>query len=470
MRGERRAPRDGRRGRGDHSGVMIGQHRGAGYGSRLAEALLVSSLLTPLVSAALGGRAAADGAEGNGLVLRVSVNSRPGVGALSPGIRVGDPVLKTYRLVNRKGTDLYDVRVDDPSLPGVAIRCPDGDRVRMLRGLSSATCTAMTTARSGVWAAEALASGRIPYLHTEARARARSGYAGVGGTLALSESVRVTGQEATIRYVVTNTGNRPVHDVRVSDPLVAATVIDCAGGRPVVARLDPGRPALCRVVIRRGPGAYISQGVAEGSDRLTTLGRSGASVAPPKLIARAATRFVVPALPAPPQAPARRVVPRRTPPAAAPPTARSQRPVAPPAPGPPALPAAVVPPLPPPGIAAPGLAPGAPVAPAPAEPPAVAAVPGAAAGGAGLAAGAAVGGAGLLPGSSSGGTGQVPGATVGGTGQVPQARQPPVRSGSILSRFYRPGQGPTGLGALAALFLVLLPAAMAAAILGTRRG
>ncbi len=432
----------------------------------------MSSLLTTLVSAALGGRAAADGAGENGLALRVSVNSRPGVEALSTGIRVGDPLVKTYRLVNRTGTDLYDVRVDDPGLPGVAIRCPDGDRVRMLRGLSSATCTAMTTARSGVWAAEVLASGRIPYLHTEARARARSGYEGVGGTLALSESVRVTGQEATIRYVVTNTGNRPVHDVRVSDPLVSATVIDCAGGRPVVVRLDPGRPALCRVVIRRGPGAYISQGVAEGSDRLTTLGRSGASEAPPKLIARAATRFVVPALPAPARAPIRRVVPRRTPPAAAPPAAQSQRPVAPgpPAAVPPALPAAVVPPLPPPGIAAPGLAPGAPVAPAPAEPPAVAAVPGAAVGGGGLAAGAAVGGTGLLPGASSGGTGQVPGATVGGTGQVPQTRRPPARSGSILSRFYRPGQGPTGLGALAALFLVLLPAAMAAAILGTRRG
>ncbi|MFF1279879.1 hypothetical protein ACFVY4_03635 [Streptomyces sp. NPDC058299] len=38
-----------------------------------------------------------------------------------------------------------------------------------------------------------------------------------------------------------------------------------------------------------------------------------------------------------------------------------------------------------------------------------------------------------------------------------------------MSRFVRPGGGPTGLGLLAVLFLMLIPAALAAALLGSRR-
>ncbi|GAA2203747.1 MULTISPECIES: hypothetical protein [Streptomyces] len=38
-----------------------------------------------------------------------------------------------------------------------------------------------------------------------------------------------------------------------------------------------------------------------------------------------------------------------------------------------------------------------------------------------------------------------------------------------MSRFIRPGGGPTGLGLLAVLFLMLIPAALAAALLGSRR-
>ncbi|MEU1012320.1 MULTISPECIES: hypothetical protein [unclassified Streptomyces] len=38
-----------------------------------------------------------------------------------------------------------------------------------------------------------------------------------------------------------------------------------------------------------------------------------------------------------------------------------------------------------------------------------------------------------------------------------------------MSRFIRPGGGPTGLGLLALLLLMLIPAALAAALLGSRR-
>lgn len=49
---------------------------------------------------------------------------------------------------------------------------------------------------------------------------------------------------------------------------------------------------------------------------------------------------------------------------------------------------------------------------------------------------------------------------------VPEEERP---QRTLLSRFVRPDNTPTGMGMLAALFLVLLPAAIAAAVFGSRR-
>ncbi|MBB5105405.1 hypothetical protein [Streptomyces spectabilis] len=421
--------------------------------------VLASSVPAVMIGAAPAGPAVSDGASTNGLALRVTVNSHPEVGALRPGIRVGDPVVKTYRLINRGGADLYQVRVTDPGLPGVAIRCQGGgDRVRMLRGLSSTHCTARTAARAGVWTGQVVATGNIPYLRARSVARARSGYAGVGGGLALSEGVMVRDRQATVTYRVRNTGNRTVHAIRLGDPPLTGARIDCGGGQPVVPTLQPGRSAECRTVVRRAPGAYTSAGVAEGSDRVRTIGRSGGTVPPPRLTARALRRFEIPrpaVTPKPPKPP-KPSEPRRpgggpagppvpAPPPAGPPPAAGPLPAMGPVPPEalpvPLLPGEVGPPVPPPGVAAPGDGPGAAEAAgeadAPAEPP-----------------GGAVAGA------------AVAGADTGGAAVPPAARP----RGDALGRFYRAGEGPTGLGLLTALFLVLIPAAVAAAVLGSRRG
>ncbi|MFD8692652.1 hypothetical protein ACFV2T_38015, partial [Streptomyces sp. NPDC059651] len=356
--------------------MIIGRHRYAE--PRLRHRRHLASLLLSSVLAAVAGMgppvpARADGAGKRGLALSVSVNSRPGTGALRPGIRVGDPVVKTYLLINRGSADLYDVRVTDPGLPGVAVHCSGGDRVPMLRGLGSARCTAETKARPGTWTGDVLASGHIPYLHADSKATARSGYKGIRSALALTEGVTVTGRQAAIRYQVTNRGRHVVYDIRLSDPLVAAGGIDCGGGRPVVARLGPGRSARCRAVVRRAPGAYVSKGLAGGSDRITTLGRTGGRVPPRRLTARASGRFTLPRPPASatrPRPPARaaaraaappRTAPRTPPPVAGPPPAAAQpppptlQPVPTNAPGLPVPTSALGLPLPPPGVAAPGL-------------------------------------------------------------------------------------------------------------------
>ncbi|NEB74615.1 hypothetical protein G3I40_05115, partial [Streptomyces sp. SID14478] len=215
---------------------------------------------------------AADGVGPSGLALEVTVNTRPGLDALRPGIRTGAVVVKSYRLVNHSSADLYGIKVRDPGLPGAVIRCPGGrDSVRMLTGLRSARCTATARARPGTRIGEVTAAGRQPYLRATVRARARSGYAGVGAALTLTQTARVTGrQRAQVRYVVVNSGNRPAHAVRISDAALAPARIICADGRPVVPHLAAGERGVCTAAVRRAPGTYVGRGRAEGSDLLRT--------------------------------------------------------------------------------------------------------------------------------------------------------------------------------------------------------
>ncbi|MYW64269.1 hypothetical protein GTY65_09310 [Streptomyces sp. SID8379] len=429
-------------------------------GRALARGLLVGLLLGAVCWTAVG-PAGADGAGTKGLALEVTVNTRPGLGALRPGIRTGAAVVKTYRLTNRSGADLYAIRVVDPALPGALIRCPGGrDRVARLTGLRSVRCTATGRARPGTWVGDAVAAGRQPYLRATVRARARSGYAGVGAGLALAQTARVTGPgRAEVRYTVTNTGNRPVHRVRVADPALAPARVVCAGGGPVVAGIAPGATAVCRADVRRAPGTYVGRGRADGTDGLRTLGPGGAAVAPPRLAAQASARFTLPG------AQSHTPPPPRSSSAAVPPVGRDRDQAGLLPPG-----AFDVPPEVldvPPGD--PGLAPGvAAVPPGPVDvPPGAAPVPPAAALLAAVPPPPGIAAPGVVP----PGAARPPGARQPQAlpEPRPQARPRATPRRPLLSRFVREDHTPTGLGMLTALFLVLLPAAVAAAVLGSRR-
>ncbi|MCX4830198.1 hypothetical protein OG746_15815 [Streptomyces sp. NBC_01016] len=374
-------------------------------------------------------RTIADGTGAHGLALDVTVNTRPGTTALRPGIRTGGEVVASYRLTNRGGADLHDLRVHDPSMPGARLHCPGGrDLVPLLIGLRSVRCTATGPARPGRWVAQVRAAGRQPYLRATVQATARSGYAGVGAALTLRQSARPTGPDrAHVTYTVTNPGNRPLHDIRVTDPGLAPDRIDCAHGRPVVPRLAPGATAECGGDVRRAPGTYTGRGLAEGSDLIRTIGARGEEVAPPRLSARATTRLVIPGAPAPrPKEPASPKPPGGPP--AEPPAAPPLRPPVPAA--------ALLLVAPPPGIAAPDPAPRPPRLPLPPRQPRQPEPP---------------------------------------TEPDPEARTQAKKSGQedrlppLLRRFVHDNGRPTGLGLMAALFLVLLPAAIAAAVLGSAR-
>ncbi len=278
-----------------------------------AASVLVRRAVLPLVLActalstcwpthAAPAAAPADGTGRKGLVLRVIVNKRPGTGAVDPGIRTGHTVLKEYRLTNKGGADLHDVHVYDPGMKGARIVCAGGaDKVRLLPGLTSTTCTAQGSAQKGRRIAQATASGRIPSLNAPVRATARSGYAGVGGTLALNQRATVAAPagpddpaRVTLKYSLTNTGNLPVHGVRITDGTLAPQGVSCAEGTSVLRQVAPGRTVHCTVRLRLDPGSQVSEGLAEGSDRTSTLDHKGRLIGAPMLRAHSSLRFGVP--------------------------------------------------------------------------------------------------------------------------------------------------------------------------------
>ncbi|QNP71182.1 hypothetical protein IAG44_18215 [Streptomyces roseirectus] len=288
----------------EHTGAPVSR---AGTGTLVRRAVLplvlaCSALATCWPTHAAPAAAPADGTGTRGLVLRVIVNKRPGIGAVDPGIRTGHPVLKEYRLTNKGGADLHDVRVVDPGMKGARITCAGGsDRVRLLPGLTSTTCTAEGGARKGRRIAQATAAGRIPSLNAPVRATARSGYSGVGGTLTLSQRATIAAPakpgdpaRVTLKYALVNTGNLPVHSVSITDRRLAPKGVRCAEGTSVLRRVAPGQSVRCTARLRLDPGEQVSEGFAEGSDRTSTLDRKGRLIGAPMLRAHSMLRFGVP--------------------------------------------------------------------------------------------------------------------------------------------------------------------------------
>ncbi|MEU1098907.1 hypothetical protein ABZ389_37605, partial [Streptomyces sp. NPDC005877] len=277
----------------------MGLRRGCPLGRHTA--FLAVCTITAAMCAAYADRAPAARAGGvgeNGLQLTVTVNTRPGLGAVQPGIRAGAFVVKVYRLTNRSGADLSSVRLTDPAVAPALLRCGGGSgSPGTLRALSSTTCTARFPAAPGPHTGWVTATGAIASLGIRMKAVAHSGYAGVAGQLSLSESALLTSfNEAEVRYVLTNPGNRTVYDVRLADPALAPGRIDCSG-RTNVPDLPPGTSVTCAAQVVRPPGTYRSAGVATGSDRTITLGPAGGGEAPPVLTAHASLSFSVPTPP-----------------------------------------------------------------------------------------------------------------------------------------------------------------------------
>ncbi|WP_426403873.1 hypothetical protein ACN9M0_17565 [Streptomyces sp. R-07] len=266
--------------------------------------LLAVLLLLPGAVARAGG--AGDGA----LRVTVTVNGRADTGSRPPAVRAGAPVVKRYRLVNRGEAHLYGVRVIDPGVPDGAVRCPR----QPLAALRELECVARFRAVPGVHPATVRAEGDIPSLGRRIGANSPSGYTGVAGVLGLTERITVRAGAgaggagragravgatadgtATVTYTVTNRGNLPVLAVRVEDSALrlAPGALDCAGRAGTVPRLAPGASARCTATVRRPPGTHRSTGLATGSDRVTTYDAGGTLAPAPTLTARSSGAFTI---------------------------------------------------------------------------------------------------------------------------------------------------------------------------------
>ncbi|MDV9190456.1 hypothetical protein R6L23_19925, partial [Streptomyces sp. SR27] len=199
-------------------------------GGLLVVVLALTGVVVP--GAVLPGSPARAGGVGDGaLTVSVSVNGRDHSGVRPPDLRVGGPVVKRYRLVNRSEADLYGVRIADPEVPSGAVRCP----ARQLPALGELECVARFSAVSGTHRGTVRAEGSVPSLRRVLTATARAGYTGVGGALRLTERIAVGPPglgTATITYTVANDGNRPLHAVRVSDTALGLPAVQVGGTGP----------------------------------------------------------------------------------------------------------------------------------------------------------------------------------------------------------------------------------------------
>lgn len=256
-------------------------------------------------------RAVADGVGPRALDLSVTVNTRPGREAERTGVRVGDVVVKEYRLTNRSGADLHRVTVTDPAVPEAALHCPEGQGFGM-RGLTTVTCVSRVSAAPGVQTATVVARGEIPSLGMETLASADAGYQGVAGALALDVAVNTAAEPLpVVQYTITNQGNSTVYDVQLTDQALGQSPVVCDGQPAPPQALAPGAAVVCTATVAGlQPGVYPSTPEVRGSDFLSTLGSTGGLVAAPPLVAGAAPLLTAPAGPsAAPPAPAVPAVP-----------------------------------------------------------------------------------------------------------------------------------------------------------------
>ncbi|MET3987939.1 hypothetical protein ABIC27_005842 [Streptomyces sp. PvR034] len=306
------------------------------------------------------GAAPKGGSDSGVLRLSVATNtvSRPGV-----HVRVGQRLVRVYRLRNYAEYGLDDLEVRDAQAPGGRARCPEPS----LAPLGTMTCRAEIVASAGPHTVRVTATG-VPAWEglPGGGADAPAGYEAHHSALVLQRSA----SQKRLSYRLMYAGPTRLDDLRLDDPLLGnAGALRCSGGAGLPGRLLPGGSVDCWAPAPAGPGRHRSVARATGTTADRAVSSAGSLLPPLPLAAEAAAEYVVPAPPRairPPGGPS--AGPSRTPPTPGnvrpprtPRPPRAQRPPrAPRPPGASIRPSAPTP-LSPPGVAAPpgGLPPGA---------------------------------------------------------------------------------------------------------------
>jgi len=186
-----------------------------------------------------------------------------------PVLPVGSEVTWTYEVTNEGNSELTNVEVVDTK--GVSITCP----ATTLAPAEAMTCTATGTATADAHTNFARATGETPLgmiVQDEDPANFFGGEPGIHveklihGVAQLDEPPGVlvpVGEPVEWTFVVTNTGNLPLTDVRVVDDRLGP--IDCPA-----TTLATGASMTCAATAPAEPGQHENVVTATGTDPLGT--------------------------------------------------------------------------------------------------------------------------------------------------------------------------------------------------------
>jgi hypothetical protein len=213
------------------------------------------------------------------LEIEKSTNGEDADFAPGPQLAVGDPVTWEYVVTNNGNTPLVNLRVTDDQGPVPVLQDGDTNDDGALDPGESWRYTAQGTAIEGQY--ENLATARAlsvdaEGLTEEVETTDPSHYFGGDSEPALVIEKLTNGEDADIEpgplveagtdvlfiYLVANTGNVPLNDVRVTDDQGLA--VDCQGGNPIPA-LPVGAIGLCAATDTATLGQYQNIGTAEGT-------------------------------------------------------------------------------------------------------------------------------------------------------------------------------------------------------------
>ncbi|MEF3404914.1 DUF7507 domain-containing protein [Agromyces sp. CCNWLW203] len=213
-----------------------------------------------------------------------------------PLVTVGGEVRWTYVVTNTGNVPLTNVTVVDDVVSAADIDCDEtgGNIVAgPLAPGESFTCVASGVAVLGQYANLGTVTGTAPDT-TDVDGNTVAGvvvddedpshYFGIAPTVDIEKSTNgqdadtptgplvAAGGDVRWTYVVTNTGNSDLTDVTVTDDLVDAADIDCAGtgGNVIAGPLAPGASFTCEAVGTAIAGQYANLGTVTGIGPVTT--------------------------------------------------------------------------------------------------------------------------------------------------------------------------------------------------------
>ena len=187
------------------------------------------------------------------LRLEVATNTVTAPGVL---VRQGEALVRTYRLRNLAEYPLRSVRIRDAQVSPAAFVCGGG----RLGPLGELTCVSMLRAGTSSGMVTVTASALAPAPYAAPQVRARAGFRVRDAGLSLRRTVRRTGGEVRLAYLVSAAGTVPLDDLRLVDPLLANARLLCAGHPGLPPRLAPAGSVGCSALVTAVPGTHRSLG------------------------------------------------------------------------------------------------------------------------------------------------------------------------------------------------------------------